>query len=314
MEAETIRERKGFRKSLEPTLKELKFTLKRVKQSPLSIAGLVIVIFFVVIAVLSPYIAPSPAGWRDRYMIPRDGFTPTPRPPSPQHPFGTTQGQYDIYYGCIWGTRTAFRVGLTVVTGILIVGVILGSISGYYGGVIDEIIMRTTDIFYAIPGLVLAMALVVAFGPSIDSVIRALVIVGWPTYARMIRAETMRIRNEDFIEAAKAIGASDFRIIARHILPNAIYPVLIMASMDTGSMVLTAAALSFLGLGAPVGYADWGQMIAMSRNWIIGMPGHPYIYWYTFIIPGVFIFVFVLGWNLLGDAFRDILDPMIRRR
>ena len=300
--------------SLEPAFKELKFTLRRVKESPLSIIGLSIVVSFAIIAILAPVLAPPPPGWRDPYMIPRDGFVPTPRPPSPEHPFGTTEGQYDIYYGCIWGTRTAFRVGLMAVGGIVLIGMVLGAISGYYGGLIDEIVMRVTDIFYAIPGLVLAMALVVAFGPSLNSVIIALIIVGWPIYARLMRAEVMRLKNEDFVEAAKAIGASDFRVIVRHILPNAIYPILIMASMDTGSMVLTAAALSFLGLGSPVGYADWGQMIAMSRNWIIGIPGQPYAFWYTFVIPGLFIFIFVLGWNLLGDAFRDILDPMIRRR
>ncbi len=300
--------------SLEPAFKELKFTLRRVKESPLSIIGLSIVIIFAIIAILAPVLAPPPPGWRDPYMIPRDGFVPTPRPPSPEHPFGTTEGQYDIYYGCIWGTRTAFRVGLMAVGGIVLIGVALGAISGYYGGLIDEIVMRVTDIFYAIPGLVLAMALVVAFGPGLNSVIIALIIVGWPNYARLMRAEVMRLKNEDFVEAAKAIGASDFRVIVRHIFPNAIYPILIMASMDTGSMVLTAAALSFLGLGSPVGYADWGQMIAMSRNWIIGVPGQPYAFWYTFVIPGLFIFIFVLGWNLLGDAFRDILDPMIRRR
>ena len=300
--------------SLEPTFKELKFTLRRVKESPLSIIGLSIVIIFAIVAILAPVLAPPPPGWRDPYMIPRDGFVPTPRPPSPEHPFGTTEGQYDIYYGCIWGTRTAFRVGLMAVGGIVLIGVVLGAISGYYGGLIDEIVMRVTDIFYAIPGLVLAMALVVAFGPGLNSVIIALIIVGWPNYARLMRAEVMRLKNEDFVEAAKAIGASDFRVIVRHIFPNAIYPILIMASMDTGSMVLTAAALSFLGLGSPVGYADWGQMIAMSRNWIIGIPGQPYAFWYTFVIPGLFIFIFVLGWNLLGDAFRDILDPMIRRR
>ena len=300
--------------SLEPAVKELKFTLRRIKESPLSIIGLSIVVFFAIVAILAPILAPPPPGWRDPYVIPRDGFVPTPRPPSPEHPFGTTEGQYDIYYGCIWGTRTAFRVGLIAVGGIVLIGIVLGALSGYYGGLIDEIVMRVTDIFYAIPGLVLAMALVVAFGPGLNSVIIALIIVGWPIYARLMRAEVMRLKNEDFVEAARAIGASDFRVIVRHIFPNAIYPILIMASMDTGSMVLTAAALSFLGLGSPIGYADWGQMIAMSRNWIIGIPGQPYAFWYTFVIPGLFIFIFVLGWNLLGDAFRDILDPMIRRR
>jgi len=141
-----------------------------------------------------------------------------------------------------------------------------------------------------------------------------LILVGWPSYARLMRGEVLRVKSQDFVEAAKAVGCSDFRVIFRHIVPNAIYPMLVMASLDIGTTVLSAAALSFLGLGAPVGYADWGQLISLSRNWIIGTPGQPLKYWHTFIIPGLFIFTFVLGWNLLGDALRDVLDPMMRRR
>lgn len=302
-----------LRGDLSPALKELKFTIDRIKKSPLSLIGMTIILFFVIIAILAPVIAPPQEG-KDPYKIPRDGWSPTPRSPSEKHPFGTAEGQYDIFYGCIWGTRTAFRVGLTIVTCAFLIGVVLGSISGYYGGIIDEALMRITEIFFALPTLILAMALVVAFGPSLESVMEALIIVGWPSYARLMRGEVLRIRGEDYVEAAKAVGCSDLRVIIRHILPNAIYPLIIMGSLDIGSMVLSEAALSFLGLGAPYGYADWGQMISYSRNWIIGTPGNPYEYWYTFTIPGIFIFLFVLGWNLLGDAFRDILDPMLRRR
>lgn len=304
---------KRLKEDLSPTLRELKFTITRIRRSPLSLIGMAIILFFVVIAILAPIIAPPPEG-RDPYRLPRDGWSPIPKSPSEKHPFGTAQGQYDIFYGCVWGTRTALRVGLTIVICNFLVGLVLGSVSGYYGGMIDEILMRITDIVFALPTLILAMALVVAFGPSLESVMTALIIVGWPSYARMMRGEVLRVKGEDYVEAAKAIGCSDFRAIVRHILPNAIYSLLIMASLDIGSMVLTAAALSFLGLGAPYGYADWGQMISFSRNWIVGSPGNPYEYWYTFTIPGIFIFLFVLGWNLLGDAFRDILDPMLRRR
>jgi peptide/nickel transport system permease protein len=149
---------------------------------------------------------------------------------------------------------------------------------------------------------------------SLDKVLIALALVGWPGYTRVVRGEILRVRQEDYVEASKAVGCSDFRIVVRHILPSSIYPVVIMASLDIGSMVLLAAALSFLGIGAPVGYADWGQMISMARNWIWAGTESPWMYWYTFIIPGLFIFFFVLGWNLLGDAFRDILDPTLRRR
>jgi len=191
---------------------------------------------------------------------------------------------------------------------------VLGSIAGYFGGIVDEIIMRITDIFMAFPALILAMAITVALGPSLNSVIIALIVVSWPSYARLIRGDILAVREENYVEAARGIGGSHFRIITRHILPNSIYPTLIMASLDIGAVVLAAAALSFLGLGAPEGYVDWGQMISFSRNWIVGPPGNPLAYWYTVTIPGLFILLFVLGWNLLGDAFRDILDPRLSRK
>jgi peptide/nickel transport system permease protein len=209
----------------------------------------------------------------------------------------------------IWGTRTAFQVGLLVVGATLLLGIFLGSIAGYFGGIIDEIIMRITDIFLAFPPLILAMAITVALGPSITSVMVALIIVSWPSYTRLIRGDILSVREEDYVEATRGVGSSHARIIIRHILPNAIFPSLIMASLDIGAVVLAAAALSFLGLGAPEGYADWGQMIQFARNWIVGPPGDPLAYWYTVTIPGLFILFYVLGWNLIGDAFRDILDP-----
>lgn len=298
--------------SMGPTIKELKFMINRTKQNPLSIMGVAIIIFFIALALLCPVLAP-PTGI-DPYKIPHEGWKATPSPPSEKHLFGTTQWQYDIYYGCIWGTRSAFRIGVMVVGVSLAFGLAMGTIAGYYGGLIDELLMRFTDIIFAFPGLILAMAFVVAFGRGLDSIMLALILVSWPTYARVIRGEVLRTRQEDYIEAAKAVGCSDFRVLVRHVLPNSIYPVLIMASLDIGAIVLSAAALSFLGLGAPTDFADWGQMISRSRNWISGSPGNPLLYWYTFTIPGLFIFSFVLGWNLLGDAFRDILDPTMRRR
>ena len=304
----------SLRKELAPTIREVRFSIYRLKNSPLSIVGIGIILFFVSLAILAPVLAPPPPGWRDPYMIPHEGFSPTPKPPDDKHPFGTTQGQYDIYYGCIWGTREAFYAGLVVVGCNMLIGLIVGSIAGYYGGALDEAMMRVTDIIFAFPNLILAMALVTAFGPSLESIMKALIVVGWPSYARLIRGEVLSVKRNDYVEAAKAIGCSDFRVIARHILPNSIYPMLIMASLDVGSIVLTIAALSFLGLGPPIGFADWGQLINMSRNWIVGPPGEPFKYWYTYLIPGFFIFTFVLGWNLLGDAFSDILDPTLRRR
>lgn len=301
-----------FRRRMQPTINEVKFMLKRVKKSPLSIMGATIILFFTVIAIIAPIIAPPIA--TDPFVMPHDGWSRIPQLPSSQHVFGTSTGQYDVFYGCIWGTRTAFRIGFEVVGVSLLIAIIIGSVSGYYGGILDELVMRFTDIIYAFPGLILAMALVVAFGRSLDSVLLALVVVGWPTYTRVIRGEVFKIRSTEYVEAAKAIGCSDFRVITRHILPNAIYPVLIMASLNIGAIVLTAAALSFLGLGAGESFADWGQLISNSRDYIMGTAGDPLAYWHTWLIPGLFIFTFVLGWNLIGDAFRDILDPTIRRR
>jgi peptide/nickel transport system permease protein len=295
-------------------MNELKFWLHQLRRNPLSIAGITIILIFIVIALFAPLIAPTPEGHSDPYQIPREGYSPIPQPPSEEHIFGTTEGQYDIFYGVIWGTRSAFRVGITVIGSVIILGIFLGSIAGYFGGLIDEIIMRITDIFLAFPPLILAMAITIALGRNLDSVIIALVIVSWPVYARLIRGDILATREEDYVEAARGIGASNFRIIARHVLPNSIYPALVMASLDIGAVVLSAAGLSFLGLGAPEGYADWGQLISFARNWIVGVPGNPMAYWYTVTIPGLFILFFVLGWNLLGDAFRDILDPRLSKR
>jgi peptide/nickel transport system permease protein len=290
------------------------FIWYNLKKSPLSIVGIVIVFIFAMVAIFAPLIAPTPEGHYNPYMIPRAGYSPTPEPPNAEHVFGTTQGQYDILYGVIWGTRTAFQIGITVIGAVLIIGITLGSIAGYFGGIIDEVLMRITDIFLAFPALILAMAITIALGPSLTTIMLALTIVSWPSYARLVRGDILSIREEDFIQAARGAGSSNFRIIVRHVLPNSIYPVLIMASLDIGAVVLSAAALSFLGLGVPEGYADWGQMISFSRNWIVGTGDNAFAYWYTVVIPGVFIFLFVLGWNLLGDAFRDILDPRLSRR
>jgi peptide/nickel transport system permease protein len=295
-------------------MNRLGFMFYQLRRNPLSIIGIMLILAFILTAILAPVIAPQPEGHRDAYQIPRSGFSPTPTPPSSEHPFGTTEGQYDILYGVIWGTRSAFRVGVLVVGSVLVIGIVLGSIAGYFGGLVDEVIMRITDVFMAFPSLILAMAITVALGPSLNSVTLALIAVSWPSYTRLIRGDILAVREEDYVEATRGIGSSHFRIIVRHILPNSIYPTLVMASLDIGAVVLSAAALSFLGLGAPEGYADWGQMIGYARNWIVGPPGNPMAYWYAVVIPGLFILFFVLGWNLLGDAFRDILDPRLGKR
>ncbi len=285
---------------------------RRMRRNPLSVVGFSLIVAFVAVASLAPVLAPPHLSARDPYIIPQEGFAIDPLPPRPGHPFGTTEGQYDLYYGIIWGTRTALRVSLVVILISVIIGLALGSLAGFYGGRWDEAIMRLTDIFLAFPGLVLAVAVVAVLGRSLDHVMIAIALVNWPIYARLLRGDILGVRGRDFVEAARAMGGGDFRILFRHVLPNSIYPFLILSSLDMGLIVLTASALSFLGLGAEVGYADWGGLINLSRNWIVGSVGNPFAYWYVLVFPGAAIFLFVLGWNLLGDAFRDILDPRLR--
>lgn len=288
---------------------KLKSIWKVLRYRPMSLLGFGLIGFFLTVAVLAPVLAPPEAGSRDSYIIPQSGYSPDPVRPSKEHWFGTTEQQYDLYYGMVWGSRTAFSVALKVVGFSVCVGILLGGAAGFYGGWVDEILMRFTDVILAFPDIVLAVVIVAVRGPSLENVMVAVTAVSWPSYARLMRGDVLSVKERDFVAAARAIGASDARILFRHIIPNSIYPVLVVASLSMGRIVITAAALSFLGLGAPVGYADWGQLISLSRNWILGSSGNPFEYWHTVFIPGVSIFLFVLGWNLLGDAVRDILDP-----
>jgi len=296
-----------------PRIRELKFTLRRIFKNPSAIIGFSLLLCFSAVAVFAPYIAP-PKYKHNPYQMPHKGYSQTPKPPSEANIFGTTSGQYDIFYGAVWGTRTAFKIGIFVIGIAVIIGVALGVISGYYGGIIDEIIMRIVDIIFAIPLLVLTMAIVVAFGRGLDKVMIALAMVKWRDYVRVMRSGILTLRELDYVQAAKVMGVSNVKIMLKHILPNGIYPVLVMASMDIGSMVIVAAFMSFIGLGAPKGYADWGQMVALARNYIVGPPDDPLKYWHAIAVPGICIVLFVLSWNLIGDALRDAFDPKQRRR
>lgn len=277
--------------------------------NPMSLFGILLLLAFVLVAVFAPVLAPPADYQLSPYDTPRAGFRATPQPPSSDAVFGTTQGQYDIFYAVVWGTRTAFKIGLGVVTISALIGTAIGAIAAFYGGLIDELLMRLVDVFMAVPFLVAALVLTAILGKGILPITIALTTFGWMSYARVVRSEILRIREMDYVNAARSYGASDLRLIVLHILPNAFFPVLVLATMATGSMVLSASALSFLGVGTEEGYADWGQFIAYSRNWIVGQPGNPFQFWYTLAFPGAAIFLFVLAWNLVGDALRDVLDP-----
>jgi peptide/nickel transport system permease protein len=289
----------------------MKKKLKKLLTNPLSVIGLIIILFYLVVAVAAPWIAP-PENPEEPYKVPRDGWSSTPQPPGEGHIFGTTQGQYDIFYGVVWGTRTAFRVSLMVVGISAIIGVLIGTLAAFYGGAVDSILMRVVDVFYSIPYLVAAMVLTTILGRSLTNALIALIVFGWMGYARLIRGNILSVKEEEYVSAAQAVGATDFRIVFRHILPNSIFPVVVQASMNMGTIVITAATLSFLGVGAPEGYADWGQMISFARNWILGTQGNTLEFWYTVLIPGAAITTFCLSWNLIGDAFRDIMDPKMQ--
>ena len=290
--------------------RETRRIFRRLSSDTSAILGFALLVFFVIVAIFAPFIAPPPPG-RDPYIMPIVTWSSNPLPPSPEHPFGVA-GKRDIFYGVVWGTRTAFRVGIMVTLISTALGLLIGSVAGYFGKLWDEVLMRITDIFMAIPFLVAAMVLTTILGTGLDKVMMAMTVFSWMGPARLIRGNILQIKEEQFVLAAKALGVSDFSIIIRHVLPNTIFPVLIQASMRMGSLVITAAALSFLGVGAPQGYADWGALLNYARNWMLGGQGEALKYWYMTVFPGAAMVLFVLAWNLVGDALRDAFDPRLR--
>jgi peptide/nickel transport system permease protein len=302
-------------------------------KTPASIIGFFLIGLFAFVALAAPVIIP-PVRANDAFSIPRDGFSSEPKAPgtlweknAPALPFwwkpimgtdqwthimGTAQGQYDIFYAVIWGTRTAFQTGFVVVVATFLIGIVVGSISAYYGGIVDNIIMRIVDVFLTLPfilaALILASILTPRMGRSLIPSIIALIVFGWMGYARIVRGDILSIKERDYVMAAKVIGVKDSRILFRHILPNAIFPSLVLASLAIGDVVLSFAALSFLGIGTAVGYADWGQVLSFARSWITVLSQ----YWYIVVFPGLTLVLFVMGWNLVGDALRDVLDPRMR--
>lgn len=279
-------------------IKDLKYSVKLFLKSPLAVLGLLIILFFVIVAVLAPYVAPYGSTERNWYAI--------MQPPSAEHLFGTDDMGGDVFSRILWGSRTSLMVGFVVVFVAIVLGSIVGGVSGYFGGIIDEIMMRVTDIFLAFPSLILAMVICAALGRSTENVMIALSIAWWPSYARIIRGQALSIREQKYIEAAKAVGGTDRHIIFRHILPNSLSPIIVQSTMDLGNVILTAAALSFIGFGAQAGAAEWGKMVSDGSQF---MMTSPWIVTFT----GLAILVACLGFNLFGDGLRDIMDPKMRR-
>jgi peptide/nickel transport system permease protein len=296
----------SLRVFLAPRIRELRFNLHLLSKSATSITGLVLLSILVVIAAFpSLFAAPNEP---DRFYMPFDKNLPRPLPPLTEgFLLGSGNNGADIYYGIIWGARISMEFAIEVVMASLVIGVFLGIYSGYKGGAFDELIMRITDVFLSIPSLVLVMAIAAVLGRDLNATKAALIMVWWASYTRLVRGQVLSIKESSYIDAARASGSSEGKIMLRHILPNSWAPVLVSATMDMGTVVLTMAGLSYIGLGADSGMAEWGVMINDGqRYFVIG-------YWWMVFFPGIAILMFVLAFNLLGDGLRDIFDPKMRR-
>jgi peptide/nickel transport system permease protein len=268
----------------------------------LTIAGLIIVTILVLVALFAPWIAPYDVGTTDltiRYL-----------PPSVAHWFGTDSTGRDIFSRVVFGARISLQVGFIVVLVSSFIGTILGAIAGYYGGWVDRIVSGYVfNVFLAFPGLLLAIAMVAFLGAGLNKLILALCIIGWVGYARLIRGQVLKVREYDFVQAARALGATDARILLKHILPNAIQPLIVQASLGMAGAVLSEASLSFLGLGVPPPAPSWGVMIEEARD-LSTLQAAPH----ALIFPGIAIALTVLAFNFIGDGLREYLDPKQRAR
>jgi peptide/nickel transport system permease protein len=290
-----------------PTDSALRVRLRRfaeltgsVLANPTTLAGAVLIVLMIGMAILAPVLIGS--NLPDPYQMPRDWSALNVPPGSPGHPLGTTNTGGDVLYGVIWGARTSLRLSLIVVAVTVTVGVIVGSIAGSKGGRIDEILMRIVDVFLSIPELIFALAIAAVLGPSFGNIIFALAVVFWVKYARIMRAQIIHVKENEYIDAARVSGDSQLRIYFRDLLPNSITPVMVQATLDMGHIVLVGATLSFIGL-AEAGLAEWGVLVSDGQTGISA--GR----WWASTFPGLMVFIWALAFNLVGDGLRDVLDP-----
>ncbi|PTA68030.1 ABC transporter permease [Deinococcus arcticus] len=317
--------------------------IRKLRRNPLAITGLIITLLFGLMALFAPLIA-KPSGnclrdlnisqasevynpgraafWqatlappKSCYLTERLSFQQQPTAPGQDAIFGTVNG-YNIFYGLVWGTRTALKLSFIIVGITLLTGVIIGAISGYYGGWVDNLIQRFIDVLLALPPLILTVVILTIlrakfsagggdYDPTVPMIV-AFCIAGWASYARLIRGEVLRTRQLEYVDAARSLGARDFRLIMKHVVPNSIAAVFTTAVLDLATVPLSIAGLSFLGLGFEPGYSEWGQLVDFARAWL--KPE----YWYVLVYPAVFIVLFSLAFNLFGDGLRDALDPKSR--
>jgi peptide/nickel transport system permease protein len=276
------------------------FLLRKLAQDRSALLGAIIVLALVLAALLAPFLATHPNAVWELNTAHRL------QPPGPEYLLGTDRMGSDIYSRILFGARITLVTAIVAVGASLVIGVPIGLVAGYFGHWVGEGLMRVSDIFLAVPQIVLAIAIAQTLGPSIENVILALSLTYWPWFTRLAYAETRSLMNEVFIESAVALGMKPWRVILLHLLPNVSSPIIVRTSIGMGFTILTAASLGFLGLGAQPPTPEWGRMISESREFL------PDAWWYA-LAPGLSIFLVVMGFNLLGDGLRDILDPRLRR-
>ncbi|MBP6333304.1 MAG: ABC transporter permease [Aminivibrio sp.] len=276
----------------------LREIFKRLSRAPLAMIGLAIVVVLVFTAVFADYIAPF--GYADQDLM--AAF----EEPSKAHLFGTDEFGRDIFSRIIYGSRISLQVGFIAVGIAVFAGGFLGAIAGYYGGKADNLIMRAMDVLLSIPSILLAIAIAASLGPGLFNLMIAVGISSTPNYARIVRGSVLSIRNQEFVEAAKAVGSSDLRIILKHIIPNCLAPIIVQATLGVAIAILTAAGLSFIGLGIQPPIPEWGAMLSGGREYIRD-------YAYMTVFPGLAIMITILALNFLGDGLRDALDPKLKR-
>ncbi|GAB4169318.1 MAG: ABC transporter permease [Thalassobaculales bacterium] len=264
-------------------------------RNPLAVLGLIIVGTLVVVALLAPLLAPHDP-------IAQNLANRLQPPGVPGHLLGTDEFGRDVLSRLIYGARVTLLIVILVAITAAPVGLLVGTVAGFLGGWVDVVLMRLTDVFLAFPRLILALAFVAVLGPGIENAVLAIAITSWPPYARIARAETLTIRNSDFIAAIRLQGASNARMVVGHIVPLCLSSVIIRVTLDMAGIILTAAGLGFLGLGAQPPMAEWGAMISAGRKFLLDQ-------WWVATIPGLAIFIVSLGFNLLGDGLRDVFDP-----
>ena len=284
-------------KKINPQIENLKSMWRKMKQNKLAMAGLYLIIFFIVTSIVGPFLTsmdPTSTEVQNRLQT-----------PNADNWFGTDHQGRDIFTRIIHGMWITLGIGFSSVIMGMIVGVFIGIIAGFYGGKIDTVLMRIMDVFLAFPGILLALGIVAILGGSIFNVVIAIAIFSVPVFARIVRGSTLAVKKLEYIDAVRALGASDARIIFKHILPNILSPIIVQSTLFIATAVLTASGLSFLGLGAQPPMPEWGAMLAAGRNYMWDYP-------HIALFPGLAIVSVVLAFNLLGDGLRDALDPKIK--